>query len=130
MNPLYKKLGIRENSEIFVLNYNDNYLDLFNDFPSGVIVSESLDSDKVSFVHIFVTSLSGLQLYFDAILPKLTKDGMIWVSWPKKTSGVESKIYQPEIVQYGLNKGLVDVKVASVSEVWSAQKFVFRLKDR
>jgi hypothetical protein len=60
----------------------------------------------------------------------LTRDGMLWVSWPKKASKVETDLDENIIREFGLAQGLVDVKVCAVSEIWSGLKFVFRLKDR
>jgi hypothetical protein len=55
---------------------------------------------------------------------------MLWVSWPKKSSGVSSDLSENIVREIGLAAGLVDVKVCAVSEVWSGLKFVYRLKDR
>jgi len=55
---------------------------------------------------------------------------MIWVSWPKKSSGMASDLGENEVRGIGLDAGLVDVKVCAVNEVWSGLKFVIRLKDR
>ena len=60
----------------------------------------------------------------------LRKDGMLWVSWPKKASKVSTDLDENKIRTFGLNNGLVDVKVCAVDEVWSGLKFVFRLTDR
>jgi hypothetical protein len=55
---------------------------------------------------------------------------MIWVSWPKKSSGVASDLDENIVRGIGLDAGLVDVKVCAVTEIWSGLKFVRRLKDR
>jgi hypothetical protein len=55
---------------------------------------------------------------------------MLWVSWPKKTSGVTTDLTENEVRSIGLQAGLVDVKVCAVNEVWSGLKFVIRVKDR
>jgi hypothetical protein len=55
---------------------------------------------------------------------------MLWVSWPKKSSGVSTDLSENIVRNIGLAAGLVDVKVCAVNEVWSELKFVFRLKDR
>ena len=61
---------------------------------------------------------------------QLAPSGMLWVSWPKKSSGLKSDLDENVVRQIGLKAGLVDVKVCAVSEVWSGLKFVIRLKDR
>jgi hypothetical protein len=55
---------------------------------------------------------------------------MIWVAWPKKSSGVATDLLFDNVQQTGLNAGLVDVKICAVNDVWSGLKFVYRLKDR
>ena len=55
---------------------------------------------------------------------------MLWVSWPKKTSGVPTDLNENVVREIGLEAGLVDVKVCAVTEIWSGLKFVIRLKDR
>jgi hypothetical protein len=52
------------------------------------------------------------------------------VCWPKKSSGVPSDLDENKIRKIGLDRGLVDVKVCAVSQVWSGLKFVIRVKDR
>ena len=60
----------------------------------------------------------------------LKKNGMMWISWPKKSSKIKTDLYENVIREFGLKEGLVDVKVCAVDETWSGLKFVIRLKDR
>jgi hypothetical protein len=60
----------------------------------------------------------------------LAPAGMLWVSWPKKSSGVATDVDENMVREVGLEAGLVDVKVCAVTEVWSGLKFVRRVKDR
>jgi hypothetical protein len=55
---------------------------------------------------------------------------MMWISWPKKSSGVATNLDENIIRDFGLEAGLVDVKVCAVDETWSGLKFVYRVKDR
>ncbi|HUP79001.1 MAG TPA: hypothetical protein VM260_10640, partial [Pirellula sp.] len=57
-------------------------------------------------------------------------NGMIWIAWPKKSSGVATDLSEQRVQQIGLDNGLVDVKVCAIDETWSGLKFVYRLKDR
>ena len=66
----------------------------------------------------------------EQVVKSLAPSGMLWVSWPKKSSGVSSDLDENKVRSVGLAAGLVDVKVCAVSEVWSGLKFVRRLKDR
>lgn len=88
------------------------------------------DLEKLDLIHIFCQDQATLEGQFLPWKTALKKDGRLWVSWPKKSSGVASDLDENILRDYGLANGLVDVKVASVDVVWSALKFVYRLKDR
>jgi len=60
----------------------------------------------------------------------LVTNGMIWVCWPKKASGVPTDLTEDVVRQLALAGGLVDVKVCAVDETWSGLKLVRRLRDR
>jgi hypothetical protein len=55
---------------------------------------------------------------------------MLWIAWPKKSSGVSTDMSFDIVQHIGLEAGLVDVKICAVNEIWSGLKFVYRLKDR
>ncbi len=55
---------------------------------------------------------------------------MLWIAWPKKTSGVATDLSEDVVRKIGLDAGLVDVKVCAIDETWSGLKFVIRVKDR
>jgi hypothetical protein len=67
---------------------------------------------------------------FPRLKEALSPSGMLWVSWPKASSGVPTDLSENVVREIGLANGLVDVKVCAVDEVWSGLKFVYRIKDR
>jgi hypothetical protein len=71
-----------------------------------------------------------LQSSFARIAKLLAPAGMLWIGWPKKSSGVITDMNENVVRETGLAAGLVDVKVCAITEVWSGLKFVRRLKDR
>ena len=79
---------------------------------------------------LFTKSRAELARRFPEIAEGLNPAGMLWVSWPKKSSGVPTDLNENIVRAIGLKAGLVDVKVCAVTEVWSGLKFVRRLKDR
>ncbi len=79
---------------------------------------------------IFVKTANELKKQFPTIAKQLAPAGMLWVSWPKKASGLATDLHENEVRRIGLEAGLVDVKVCAVSEIWSGLKFVIRVKDR
>jgi hypothetical protein len=78
----------------------------------------------------FTKSVSKLSTQFGRIAKRLAPAGMLWISWPKKSSGVATDVDENIVREIGLAAGLVDVKVCAVTEVWSGLKFVRRVKDR
>jgi hypothetical protein len=79
---------------------------------------------------LFTKSRGELAREFSRLAKLLAPAGMLWVSWPKKSSGVASDVDENLVRRIGLDAGLVDVKVCAVTEVWSGLKFVRRVKDR
>jgi hypothetical protein len=84
----------------------------------------------LDFAMLFTKSKSELTREFKQVSKRLAPAGMLWVSWPKKTSGVATDLDENAVRDVGLAAGLVDVKVCAVTDVWSGLKFVRRLKDR
>jgi hypothetical protein len=126
---LQKKLGIKPGVTLFVLNSPDQYFDWISPLPEGVKVKLKAVKD-LDFIHLFVTEQKTFKRLFVANRKNLSKNGMMWVSWPKKSSGVDTDLDENFIRDFGLKAGLVDVKVCAVNETWSGLKFVFRVKDR
>jgi len=85
---------------------------------------------ELDFAILFVTTRADLEKRFDRLRDRLKSNGMLWISWPKKTSGVPSDLTENTVREIGLANGLVDVKVCAIDETWSGLKFVRRLKDR
>jgi hypothetical protein len=127
--PLAKKLGIKSGLSLFILHQPKDYFDWLAPIPEDVTVKEKL-SGQLDFIHLFVKEKKEFEKEFVRSKNHLHKNGTLWISWPKKSSKVESDLDENIIRDYGLKEGLVDVKVCAVDNVWSGLKFVFRLKDR
>ncbi|HEY0742911.1 MAG TPA: DUF3052 domain-containing protein [Chryseosolibacter sp.] len=126
---LQKKLGIKPGTNLFIQNAPANYFDWISPLPEKVSVSKSL-INNLDFIHLFVKDQKEFKRSFTSNKKHLKKDGMMWISWPKKSSGVITDLDENFIRDFGLKEGLVDVKVCAVDETWSGLKFVYRLKDR
>lgn len=124
--PLTKKLGIKEGFNLLFVNAPPT-LDGDLEMPANVTMNLRKPIDLVL---LFVTSERELERTFTKSSAKLRPAGMLWICWPKKSSGVASDLSENVVRALGLAKGMVDVKVCAVDEVWSGLKFVFRLKDR
>lgn len=124
-NPLVKKLGIKANSELCVLNAPDNYASLVAPLPEGVRTVTTF-APSADLVHLFVTLRIDLENTLTLIRPKLKADGVMWVSWPKKASKAPTDITEDTIRTVALPMGFVDVKVCAVNEKWSGLKLMIR----
>src|SRR6267142_244260 len=126
--PLVKKLGIKPGFNIAFVNAPSGFATDLNLPPDVSINSRS--GKPLDFAQLFVKSEKELKTKFSKYAKRLNASGMLWVSWPKKSSGVSSDLSENVVREIGLAARLVDVKVCAVSEVWSGLKFVYRLKDR
>ena len=127
--PLAKKLGYKPGFRACVRNAPGNYSDLVDPLPEGVVVSSRFRSN-IDLLHFFTKSRSELEHTLSGLIPMIRQDGMIWVSWPKKASKVETDLTENTIRDAALPLGLVDVKVCAVDEVWSGLKLVIRKELR
>jgi hypothetical protein len=121
---LTEKLGIRAGMRVALVKPPEGYL-----LRDGVELGD-LPAELLDFIHAFVTSHAELEAFFAVLKASLAPDGMLWVSWYKKSSRIPTDLDENIIRDMGLAQGLVDVKVAAVDERWSGLKFVYRLKDR
>jgi len=126
---LVEKLGIKAGSKIAILNAPRGYRRTLGKLPAGVRVAAT-PQGKVSLIQFFTVARIELEQKIPALLRVLEPAGMIWVSWPKKASGVPTDITEGVVRAVALPTGLVDVKVAAIDEVWSGLKLVRRLKNR
>jgi len=92
-------------------------------------VSKTLKS-PLDFIHFFTKLRGELENKFPILKQELSQDGILWISWPKGSSKVETDLNENVVREIGLKNGLVDVKVTNVDQIWSGLKFVYRLKDR
>ena len=128
--PLLKKLGIKSGHRMMTMNEPTAYWDWLAPLPERVEVSEQGGKESADFIHLFVKERKIFEKEFLRHKKFLKKDGMLWVSWPKKSAKMHTDLDENTIRNFGLNNGLVDVKVCAVDETWSGLKFMFRLKDR
>ena len=129
--PLIKKLGIKPGMRICILNASPAYSQVLGKLPPGVkLVSRLSKPHTLDFIHFFTMQTRQLELQFAMLKTALTYDGLLWISWPKRASKVETDVSEDVVRRLGLAIGLVDVKVAAIDEVWSGLKLVIRLRDR
>lgn len=127
--PLAKKLGIGAGARVVLVDAPGHYAELVEPLPAGVALAPRLDA-RTDLVHLFSRSRAGLARTLATYRGKMRPDCVIWVSWPKKASGVETDITEDTIREVALPLGLVDVKVCAVDATWSGLKLVVRRELR
>jgi hypothetical protein len=127
--PLSQKLGLKPGFRIFADGAPAEYRKIVGELPEGARLLAQPQA-PLDMVHVFATETKGLAgrlcKFRDAIAP----DGMIWVSWPKKASGIATDLSDIVVRDTALPLGLVDIKVCAIDDVWSGLKFVVRAKNR
>lgn len=127
--PITQKLGIKPGFRIFVDHAPKAYRDVVGELPDDVKIVTRLKA-PLDMVHLFAREAAGLGARLIACRDAIAPDGMVWVSWPKKASGVATDLSDVVVRDTALPLGLVDVKVCAVDDVWSGLKFVIRKEKR
>jgi hypothetical protein len=128
--PLYKKLGFTKAPlRILTINVPREYKAWLGKLPEGVALASNV-RPPVQAAHVFATESAFLNAVLSTLRVELAQDGFVWVSWAKKTSNVSTDITEDVIREVALPMGFVDIKVCSVSEVWSGLKLVIRKSER
>jgi hypothetical protein len=132
--PLAKKLGIKEGMTVVTVDAPDEYAQMLEPLPEGVIVIEgSLTNARVTeaaVLHFFTNSRDALFSGLARAKQLMKQDGTIWVSWYKKAAKLPTEITEDTVREAALPLGLVDVKVCAVDEKWSGLKLVIRKENR
>jgi hypothetical protein len=125
--PITEKLGVKPGHRVYTEHVPEG---LPLEWPESVTVLRRLPAEPVDIVWAFFLDRRRLEQRLMPLIDKTAVAGSLWLSWPKKSSGVATDLDENVIRQAALDAGVVDVKVAAVDDVWSALKFVRRLKDR
>ena len=127
--PLPQKLGIKPGAIVVLIDAPEHYRKLLGQIPSGVnFATRPVGNTK--FVHVFAKERRALEKHLQSLRGKIAEDAAIWVSWPKKSSGVPTDITEDVIRSVALPIGLVDIKVCAVDEIWSGLKLMIRRENR
>jgi hypothetical protein len=127
--PVVQKLGIKPGFRIFTAGAPAAYGDIVGKLPAAVTIATTAKA-PLDMVHVFVTKAAGLAGKLRSYRAAIVPDGMIWVSWPKKSSGVPTDLSDNVVRETALSLGLVDIKVCAIDETWSGLKFVIPRDQR
>jgi hypothetical protein len=127
--PITKKLGIKKSFRIALLNEPKGFRQELEDLPPDLCFL-TRQSKQLDLILLFAKSQSALRKDFAKMTRQLVPNGMLWVAWPKKSSGMVTDLTENNVRRIGLDAGLVDVKICAINDIWSGLKFVYRLQDR
>ncbi|WP_406052111.1 DUF3052 domain-containing protein [Kribbella sp. NBC_00889] len=122
--PLVAKLGIKAEHAVLLDNAPDGFV------IEGVPATRRLGRGPYDVVFAFCPDRARLAKRLPVLLAKTTTAGMIWIAWPKRSSGVPTDLDENGIRELALPLGVVDVKVCAVDATWSGLKLVRRLSNR
>jgi len=123
--PLTKKLGLKPGMTVQVIDAPQPYERFVDGLPADLrFVSRTTAATQ--WVHLFVRDATRLRTVLASLRERLAPDAVVWVSWPKKASGVASEVDENGVRASALPLGFVDVKVCAVDATWSALKLVVR----
>jgi CheY-like chemotaxis protein len=126
--PLPKKLGIKKHSVVALVGAPESFLKRLGPLPEGVVVRRGARG-RCDLAIWFAKSRRELESRVEK-LGAFAGDGGLWITWPKKASGVRSDLTQAIVRSVGLASGLVDYKVCAIDQTWSGLKFTRRRKKR
>ena len=127
--PVVQKLGLKPGFRIFVDGLSVAYSDVVGELPDEVRIVKAAKA-PLDAVHLFATEAKPLAARLRKYRQAIAPDGMIWVSWPKKASGVATDVTEALVRETALANGLVDIKICAVDDVWSGLKLVIPVKER
>lgn len=127
--PLAKKLGYKEGFKVRIVNQPKYYFDLLPGLPASVEFLDEISSKK-DLIHYFTIDAKELEREILSLRKEIVTNGIIWISWPKKSAKIATNITEDTIRNLAVANGLVDVKVCAVDDVWSGLKLVIPVKDR
>ncbi len=127
--PLATKLGLTPGQTVLLLGAPPQYADLVGPALDELRRASSL-GPGVDIVHMFTASRSRLSTALLECRKKLRPDAAVWVSWPKKASGVSTDVSEDTIRDLALPLGFVDIKVCAVDDTWSGLKLMLRRELR
>ena len=127
--PLPRKLGLKTPMTLAAIGAPKDYCEWLGPLPDGIRIVARVGTNPHA-VHLFVTRRAEMKKHLDALRKQLVPTGFVWVSWPKRSSGVATDITEDTIREVALPLGFVDIKVCAVSDVWSGLKLVIRKSER
>lgn len=132
--PLHRKLGLKENMDVWLIDAPDNLPGLLEPLPDGcalqAVAPDDLPDPPITLSLLFARSYAAFLGGFNALFAHVEADSVLWICWPKKSSGLSTDLSFDVIQGAALARGLVDNKVCAIDATWSALRFTVRKELR
>jgi hypothetical protein len=122
--PLAQKLGIKPGSTIALLDPPEGIEQTLAPLPNGVKFRRGNRGAREMTIW-FVTTRAVLERRFE-VVAKAVGQGILWMAWPKRSSGVETDLTEDVIRDVAIAAGLVDTKVCAIDDTWSGLRLTRR----
>ena len=127
--PLAQKLGIKAGQNVVTIGAPSGYRKLLSPLPEKVSFTTEI-KNGATFIHLFASDHRTLERELKRLRKLIADTGILWVSWPKKSSGIATDVTEDVIREVALPLGFVDVKVCAVDDTWSGLKLMIRRENR
>ncbi len=123
--PLWKKLGIKSDHKVSMVNAPVDFRKTLGELPQGVVLNKKVNNHS-NLIILFIQSQAELNKAVKKMAGVISDKAGLWIAWPKKSSGVTTDITQTEVRSIGLAAGLVDYKICAIDTTWSGLLFTRR----
>lgn len=127
--PLARKLTLRDGMRVWFVAMPESVADEIGEYALELTFVAD-PAEGIDAAHVFVTDKAALAAHLAQLRHQIAPAGQIWVSWPKRASGVPTDITEDTIRELCLPLGLVDTKVCAIDATWSGLKLVIRKELR
>ena len=122
-SPLIRKLRIQPGQRLLILNPPQGYVESLQPLPEGTEIVATTAGATVDFCHVFATNSAQLAELLPTALAACKYDGLLWVSYPKKSSKVPSDLSRDVLWELPGETGLRPVTQVSIDQTWSALRY-------
>ncbi|MCQ3930849.1 MAG: hypothetical protein DPW16_10355 [Chloroflexi bacterium] len=121
--PLIQRLGIKAGHKCLILNAPDGYLNTLGELPPDTTLTTEPDGSSYDLVQVFVWNKADVDTLAPIAIDTLKHDGLLWMTYPKKSSKIKTDITR-DIGWEAVNaKGLEIVAAISIDDTWSGLRF-------
>src|SRR3712207_4629651 len=120
--PLIKRLGIKPNRRLLILNAPGDYLAKLAPLPDGTTLAQ-LPEGTFDFVHLFVQNKAELNRLAPVAIQALEPGGILWISYPKRISRVPTDLTRDEVWTTIFAAVFEAVAQVAIDDIWSASRF-------